>query len=87
MEAIVFAIVAAIVFAASGYLKSAKEEEFNVTKFVATILVGALVGVILFVKGAAITEEAVATQSAAYAGILAIVENALKALFRWFENA
>ena len=87
MEAIVFAIVAAIVFAASGYLKSAKEEEFNVTKFVATILVGALVGVILFVKGAAITEEAVATQIAAYAGILVIVENALKALFRWFENA
>lgn len=87
MEAIVFAIVAAIVFALSGYLKSAKDEGFDVTKFAATILVGALVGVALYVKGAAITEEAVATQFAAYAGIVAIVENALKALFRWFENA
>ena len=87
MEAIIFAIVAAIVFAASGYLKSAKDEEFDVTKFATTVLVGALVGVVLYVKGATITEEAVATQFAAYAGIVVIVENALKAVMRWFQNA
>ena len=87
MEAIIFAIVAAIVFALSGYLKSAKDEEFDVTKFATTVLVGALVGVVLYVKGAAITEEAVATQFAAYAGIVVIVENALKSVMRWFQNA
>ena len=87
MEAIIFSVVAAIVFAMSGYLKSAKDEEFDVTKFATTVLVGALVGVVLYVKGAAITEEAVATQFAAYAGIVVIVENALKAAMRWFQNA
>jgi len=87
MEAIIYAVVAAIVFALSGYLKSAKDEEFDATKFAATILVGALVGVVLYVKGAAITEEAVATQFAAYAGIVVILENALKAVVRWFQNA
>jgi len=87
MEAIIYAVVAAIVFALSGYLKSAKDEEFDATKFAATILVGALVGVVLYVKGAAITEEAVATQFAAYAGIVVILENALKTVVRWFQNA
>ena len=87
MEAIIYAVVAAIVFALSGYLKSAKDEEFDATKFGATILVGALVGVVLYVKGAAITEEAVATQFAAYAGIVVILENALKTVVRWFQNA
>ena len=87
MEAIIYAVVAAIVFALSGYLKSAKDEEFDATKFIATVLVGALVGVVLYVKGAAITEEAVATQFAAYAGIVVILENALKAVVRWFQNA
>ena len=87
MEAIIFAIVAAIVFAASGYLKSAKDEEFDVTKFGATILVGALVGVVLYVKGAAITESSVTEQFAAYAGIVVIVENVIKAVMRWFQNA
>ncbi|RLG35360.1 hypothetical protein DRN97_00175 [Methanosarcinales archaeon] len=87
MEAIIFSVVAAIVFAMSGYLKSAKDEEFDVTKFATTVLVGALVGVVLYVKGAVITEEAVATQFAAYAGIVVIVENALKAVMRWFQNA
>jgi len=87
MEAIIYAVVAAIVFALSGYLKSAKDEEFDATKFAATILVGALVGVVLYVKGAPITEEAVATQFAAYAGIVVILENALKAVVRWFQNA
>jgi len=87
MEAIIYAVVAAIVFALSGYLKSAKDEEFDATKFIATVLVGALVGVVLYVKGAAITEEAVATQFAAYAGIVVIVENVIKAVMRWFQNA
>jgi len=87
MEAIIYAVVAAIVFALSGYLKSAKDEEFDATKFGATILVGALVGVVLYVKGAAITEEAVATQFAAYAGIVVILQNGIKAVMRWFQNA
>ena len=87
MEAIVFAIVAAIVFAASGYLKSAKDEDFDVTKFAATVFVGALVGVVLYIQGAAITEETVATQFAAYAGIVVILQNGLKAVIRWFKNA
>jgi len=79
---IVVAILAAIIFAASGYLKSSGTENFETPKFVATIAVGAIVGAFMYASGLPVTEANVATQLVAYAGIVAVVENVLKAFLR-----
>ena len=81
---ILIAILAAIIFAASGYLKSAGTENFEPTKFAATVLVGTVVGAVMYVSGSPVTEANVATQIGIYAGIVAVVENALKAILRRF---
>jgi len=82
--AILIAIVAAAVFAASGYLKSAGTENFEPAKFAATVLVGIVVGAVMYVSGAPVTEANVATQIGTYAGVIAVVENVLKAILRRF---
>jgi len=81
---IVVAILAAIIFAASGYLKSSGTENFETPKFVATIAVGAIVGAFMYVSGSPVTEANVATQIGIYAGVVAVVENVLKAILRRF---
>lgn len=81
VETICIAIVAALVYALAGYLKSAGEN-FDFVKFGATCAVGAVVGVILYGAGVPITEEAVLTQMAAYAGIVVVAENILKAIVK-----
>ena len=81
---IAVAILAAIIFAASGYLKSVGTEDFDAPKFAATDLVGAIVGAIMYASGSPVTEANVLEQLAAYAGIVVIVENILKAILRRF---
>ena len=81
---IVVAILAAIIFAASGYLKSVGTEDFDTPKFAATVLVGAVVGAIMYASGLPVTEAGVLEQLAAYAGIVVVVENILKAILRRF---
>ena len=71
-------------FAASGYLKSAGTENFEPAKFAATVLVGIVVGAVMYVSGAPVTEANVATQIGTYAGVIAVVENVLKAILRRF---
>jgi len=79
---IAVAILAAIIFAASGYFKSVGTENFEIPKFVATIAVGAVVGAVMYVGGGSITELTVTEQLAAYAGIVVLVENIIKAILR-----
>jgi len=79
---ILIAIVAAAIFASAGYLKSSGTEDFDATKFSATVLVGAIVGAIMYLTGSPVTEASVIEQLAAYAGIVAVVENVLKAFLR-----
>ena len=79
---ILIAIIAAAVFAASGYLKSSNFESFEATKFAATVIVGVTVGAIMYASGLEVTESNVMAQIAAYAGVIAVVENALKAILR-----
>ena len=81
---ILIAIIAAAVFAASGYLKSAGTENFEPIKFAATVLVGIVVGAVMYAGGSPVTEANVATQIGIYAGIVAVVENVLKAILRRF---
>ena len=79
---IVVAILAAIIFAASGYFKSVGTENFETPKFVATIAVGAVVGAVMYAGGGSITELSVTEQLAAYTGIVVLVENIIKAILR-----
>jgi len=79
---ILIAVLAAAIFAASGYLKSVGTENFEAAKFAATVLVGIVVGAVMYVSGSPVTESSVAEQLAAYAGVVAVVENALKAFLR-----
>jgi len=81
---ILIAIVAAAIFAASGYLKSAGTENFEATKFAATVLVGIVVGAVMYASGSPVTESSVAAQLGMYAGVIAVVENVLKAILRRF---
>ena len=81
---ILIAIIAASIFAASGYLKSSNFENFEVTKFAATVIVGMAVGAIMYASGLEVTESNVMAQLAAYVGVIAVVENILKAILRRF---
>jgi len=79
---ILIAIVAAAIFAASGYFKSVGTENFDTVKFAATVLVGLVVGAVMYASGSSVTESNVAAQLAMYAGVIAVVENVLKAFLR-----
>jgi len=81
---ILIAMVAAAVFAVSGYLKSVKTEDFEIRKFVPTIAVGAILGAITYAIGSPVTELGVMEQVAAYIGMIVLLENVLKALLRHF---
>ena len=81
---ILIAVLAAAIFASAGYLKSSGTEDFDATKFSATVLVGAIIGAIMYFGGVPVTEAGVLEQLAAYAGIVAVVENILKAIIRRF---
>ena len=59
-------------------------ENFETPKFVATMAVGAIVGAFMYASGLPVTEAGVLEQLAAYAGIVVIVENILKAILRRF---
>jgi len=81
---ILIAVLAAVIFAASGYLKSVGTENFEAAKFAATVLVGIVVGAVMYASGSPVTEANVATQIGIYAGVVAVVENVLKAILRRF---
>ncbi len=77
-----YAILAAIVYAVFGYLKSTTQEGFEPTKFLSTIAIGAIIGVVFAFSGLQVTQEAVAIQLAAYAGLTAVIEDVVKSIWR-----
>jgi diacylglycerol kinase len=82
---IVVAIAAAVVYALTGYFKSVKEE-VDMVKAVTTVIIGVLVGVVLYVGNIPVTAENVAAQMLAYAGLIVLVENIVKGVYRRFEG-
>lgn len=92
IETIGYAVIAAIMYAGSMYLKkstsSVNPQDFDVTKFVSTIVVAAVIAVSMVGAGATIVTEAdITTQLATYAGLTAVVENVIRALYRKFVTA
>jgi len=81
METILLALVATMIYAITGYLKSAGED-FNAVKFGATAIVGVFVGLSMHISGLPITEASVMVQMVTYVGVVVIIENVLKAIVR-----
>lgn len=90
MNTIVNAVIASAMYAGTMYVKkAAKGDSFDGFKFGATLIVGAGIGALSYINGWTIGEQEIQTQIVAYAGIVAVVENALKVAYRkvkqWLE--
>ncbi len=85
-ETIIYAIIAAILYAGSQYIKKSGAQNFDATKFTATIIVGAFIGFICYINGIEITELTVEQQLAAYAGLVAVIENLIKIGYRSIQR-
>jgi len=81
IETIMLAVLSAIVYAVVAYAKTQKEE-FDALKFSATIIVGAIVGFAFAITDTPIAQASIETQLVAYVGVIVIVENVLKAVYR-----
>ena len=83
---LLIAIISAVVYSLSMYVKkhlnSENPQSFNTAKFVTTVIWGAIVGAALQLSGVPITEQSVEQQFVAYAGLVAITENVVKAIIR-----
>jgi len=83
---LLIAIISAVVYSLSMYVKkhlnSENPQSFNTAKFVTTVIWGAIVGAALQLSGVPITEQSVEQQFVAYAGLIAITENVVKAIIR-----
>ena len=91
IETIGLAIIAAIMYAGTQFIKKnldpEKPQEFDGGKFGATIVIGAGVGLIFGYSGLIPSESMVLEQLVAYSGLVAIIENVLKIAWRWLKGA
>lgn len=79
------ALLASVIYSFAFYAKSTQDldpENFQPKKFIATLLVGAVVGVSMELGGGALAFESFQTELAAMAGTIAIVESLIKAIYR-----
>ena len=83
---LLIAIFSAVVYSLSMYVKkhlnSENPQSFDVAKFITTVIWGAIVGAALQLSGVPISEQSVEQQFMAYAGLIAITENVVKAIIR-----
>ena len=82
MEAILYAIIASVIYGLAGYLKNAPQEDFDVAKFLSTLLVAVLVGGICYITGVPISEANITEQLMAYTGLIVLIQQMIKALMR-----
>jgi len=90
IENILLAVIAGIMYSGTMYLKKSlnadNPQDFDVIKFISTVFVGAFVGIVLTYTGSPVSEQTILTQLGAYAGIIAITENLLKTILRYFTG-
>ena len=83
---LLIAIFSAVVYSLSMFVKkhlnSENPQSFDTAKLLATVIWGAIVGAVLQMSGVPISEQSVEQQFVAYAGLIAITENAVKAAIR-----
>lgn len=59
-------------------------QDFDPFKLVSTVIIGMVVGIGLQLSGTNLTQEAVSSQVAVYAGTVALLESLLKTVYRQF---
>jgi di/tricarboxylate transporter len=59
---------------------------FDPIPLVATVIIGAFVGVMAAYSGSEITQMSVETQLVAYGSVIAVLERILKTLYNYLEN-
>jgi len=83
MNAIMLGLIGGALYAVSGFLKS-MDEKFEYKKFLRTVVLGAIVGATNSLLGIPVTEDAVMV--ALSAGEVAIVENFLKSVIKYYAK-
>ena len=84
IETIAIALLMAVIYVVLGMAKSTGEE-FNPTKAGATVILGLVIGVVMYASGIPVTEVNVAGQLAIYGGLIYTIENVIKAVVRrWY---
>ena len=89
VETIFLALVAAALYAGTQFVKkwpSDKPEEFDWTKFFATVILGGLIGVAAALKGIVPDQTSVELQLGLFAGATVIIENGIKTAIRLFRK-
>lgn len=81
-------VVAAVVYSLAIYLKkvAGDGQVFEPAKFGATLLYGIILGGIALFTGVQVTDGNIGVLYAAYTGVLVLLENAIKAIFRTAQN-
>jgi len=75
------ALLMSVIYVILGVAKSAGEQ-FEPVKAVSTVLLGLLIGVVMYISGQPITQAGITEQLAVYGGLLYVFENIIKAVVR-----
>ena len=83
IDTIAQSVVAALIYSGSHFLKKSDVQDFDGTKLLSTLIVGASIGIIFALNDpVGITRQNIETQLIAFAGLTGIVENCLKMIGR-----
>lgn len=81
--AILMGAFAGFIYASVFYLKNrTRGEEFDIAKYIATIIWGMVIGAILSYTGVEVTEEKIVEAFAQYFMLVVVTENIIKAIFK-----
>ena len=90
IETIILAVLAAIMYAGTEFIKkyldSEHPETFNYIKFLATIIIGGIIGVAVGYEGTIPTQLSITEQLALYAGSVVVLENVLKIIYKFIRK-
>ena len=84
--AILSALIYSVIFYGKHHFKPDKPETFDPVKLGATLVIGAIIGIVFYIGSVPITAEAVEIQLFAYAGIVALAETILKIVWRGLKK-
>lgn len=79
------AAVYSVVFYSKKRANETNFEDFNTSKFMATVVVGAIVGAGFAMLGLEVSADTIELTLASYVGVIAIVESLLKVVWRTFN--
>jgi len=80
--AILAAVIYSVIFFGKKHFKPDNPESFDLVKLGATVIIGAIIGIVFHFSDLAITAEAVEIQLGLYVSIVALTETILKTIYR-----